>query len=335
MQKTILSGTTATGQLHLGNYLGALKPWVDMSNKMNDAVSLFFVADLHGITVPHNKDKLAAITRESAAAYIASGLDINKVILFAQSSVYQHPYLHWMLGSIAQMGQLKRMTQYKEKSNKVKDGASLNLFSYPVLQAADILMYKSTHVPVGEDQKQHVEFARDVAGGFNHLYGDVFPLPEPVIQAEGARIMSLRDGTSKMSKSAESDMSRINLVDDADMIAQKFRKAKSDSDALPTSDAECAGRPEAKNLMTIYSILSDVPMTEVYNQFGGKMFSELKSSLSDLAVEKMAPITAEMNRLLAHPDEIDKILKNGAERASEIAAPVLEEVKDKMGFISL
>lgn len=330
----IFSGMQPTNQLHLGNYLGALKNWVHMQ-QTTPHECIFCVVDLHAITMPHEVDKLAQSTREIAAAYIAAGIDPQKSIIFPQSAVAGHSQLMWLLATMTQMGKLNRMTQFKDKAGKNAEKAGLGLYSYPVLMAADILLYKATHVPVGEDQKQHLELAREVVGTFTHRFGEVFPEPEPIILAEGARIMSLRDGNAKMSKSAESDMSRINLIDDADTIVKKFKKAKSDPDLLPANEKECEGRPEAKNLLTIYSVMSDEPMESVYNQFGGKQFSELKSALADLAVEKLAPINNEMNRLLAHPDEIDKVLKNGADRAREIATPVLAEVQDKMGFIRL
>lgn len=330
----IFSGMQPTNQLHLGNYLGALKNWVTMQ-RTTEHECIFCVVDLHAITMPHDADKLAQSTREIAAAYIAAGIDPAKAIIFPQSAVAAHSQLMWLLATMTQMGKLNRMTQFKDKAGKNAEKAGLGLYAYPVLMAADILLYKATHVPVGEDQKQHLELAREVVGTFTHRFGEVFPEPEPIILAEGARIMSLRDGTAKMSKSADSDMSRINLTDDADTIAKKFKKAKSDPDALPSSEKECEGRPEAKNLLQIYAVMNDQSMEEVYNQFGGKQFSELKMALADLAVEKLSSITSEMTHLLANPDEIDKILKNGAERARDIAAPVLAEVQEKMGFIRL
>ncbi len=330
----IFSGMQPTNQLHLGNYLGALKNWVTMQ-KTTSHDCIFCVVDLHAITMPHDVDKLAQSTREIAAAYIAAGIDPQKSIIFPQSAVAQHSQLMWLLATMTQMGKLNRMTQFKDKAGKNAEKAGLGLYAYPVLMAADIILYKATHVPVGEDQKQHLELAREIVGTFSHRFGEVFPEPEPIILAEGARIMSLRDGTAKMSKSAESDMSRINLIDDADTIVKKFKKAKSDPDLLPANEKECENRPEASNLLTIYSVMSDEPMEGVYNRFGGKQFSDLKSALADLAVEKLAPINNEMNRLLAHPDEIDKVLKSGTERAREIAAPVLTEVQEKMGFIRL
>ena len=332
-QKTIVSGTRATGGLHLGNYIGALSQWVKMTNETEaDTRCFFFVADLHAITTPFDPKELAHHTREITAAYIAAGLDLSKVTLFAQSAVPHHPYLQWLFGSVAQMGWLKRMTQFKEKAGKKQEMASLALFAYPVLQAADVLVYKATHVPVGEDQKQHIELSRDIAGGFNHVYGEVFPLPKPIILKEGARIMSLRDGTSKMSKSAESDMSRINLLDDAETIAQKIRKAKTDMHPVPAAPEEYEDRPEAKNLLMIYSVLSAQSMSDVMAQYGGKQFSEFKPALADLAVEKLSPVTAEMTRLMNDPAEIDRVLVKGTETAAPIAAEVLEEAVRAMGF---
>lgn len=330
----IFSGMQPTNQLHLGNYLGALKNWVTMQ-RTTEHECIFCAVDLHAVTMPHDVNKLAQSTREIAAAYIAAGIDPNKAIIFPQSAVAEHSQLMWLLATMTQMGKLNRMTQFKDKAGKNAEKAGLGLYSYPVLMAADILLYKATHVPVGEDQKQHLELAREIVGTFTHRFGEVFPEPEPIILAEGARIMSLRDGAAKMSKSAESDMSRINLTDDADTIANKFKKAKSDADLLPFSDEECEDRPEAKNLLQIYAVMGEHKMDEVYKLFGGKQFSELKTALADLAVEKLTPITSEMSRLLDNPDEIDKILKNGAEKARAIAAPVLAEAQDAMGFIRL
>lgn len=332
-QKRIVSGTRATGALHLGNYIGALKQWISMTEAEKDADCLFFVADLHAITTPFDPKDLTLHTREITAAYLAAGLDINRVTLFAQSHVSAHPYLQWLLSSTAQMGWLKRMTQFKEKAGKKQEVASLALFAYPVLQAADVLVYQATHVPVGEDQKQHIELARDIANSFNHTYGEFFTLPEPIILKEGARIMSLRDGTSKMSKSAESDMSRINLTDDADTIRQKIRKAKTDMEPVPSHETECEGRPEAKNLLTIYSALSGQGSTEVMREHGGKNFSEFKAALSDMAVERLAPITSEMTRYMKDPAGIDRILAKGAEKAAALADPTLREAKKRMGFL--
>lgn len=330
----IFSGMQPTNQLHLGNYLGALKNWVTMQ-RTTAHECMFCVVDLHAITMPYDTGKLAQATREIAAAYIAAGIDPDKAIIFPQSAVAGHSQLMWLFATMTQMGKLDRMTQFKDKAGKNAEKAGLGLYSYPVLMAADILLYKATHVPVGEDQKQHIELAREIVGTFTHRYGELFPMPEPIILAEGARIMSLRDGASKMSKSAESDLSRINLTDDADLIVQKFKKAKTDAGAVPSSPDEWEDRPEARNLLMIYSVLSDEPMKDVFARFGGAQFSALKTALADLAVDKLAPITTEMNRLMAHPDEIDAILKKGAEKAQAIAAPVLKDVQDAMGFIRL
>lgn len=331
-EKTIVSGTRATGGLHLGNYIGALKPWVDMVEAEQEAGFFFFVADLHAITTPFDPNTLAHNTREIAAAYIAAGIDLSKVSLFVQSSVPQHPYLQWILSSVAQMGWLKRMTQFKEKAGKQQEQASLSLFSYPVLQAADVLLYQATQVPVGEDQKQHIEHARDIAGGFNHMYGEVFALPEPIIRQEGARVMSLRDGKKKMSKSEESDLSRINLIDDAETIAMKIRKAKTDAYPLPSSTEELEGRPEAKNLLSIYAVLSEQSMAQAMRDFGGKPFSEFKPALVEATVEKLAPVTREMSRLMADPGMIDATLSKGREQAMAVSGPVLEKAQNAMGF---
>lgn len=332
--KRYVSGIRATGGLQLGNYLGALKNWVRFSNE-TDAEFLFFVADLHAITTPYERENLADHTREIVACYIACGLDVNKAVLFPQSAVMEHAMLQWALASVTPLGWLNRMTQFKEKAGKQKDNASLGLYSYPVLQAADVLLYKGTHVPVGEDQKQHIELARDIAGAFNRFVGeDFFPLPEPLIVRESARIMSLRDGTKKMSKSDPSDMSRINLTDDADAIAQKIRKAKTDPLPVPESLENMEERAEAKNLITIYAALSDSSKEKVIEEFGGKPFSEFKTALADLCVSALGPIAGTMRRLLADPAEIDRILRSGADKAQAIATPVSQQAMKKLGFWS-
>ncbi len=331
MKRRILSGMQPTNRLHLGNYLGALKNWVALQRE--DYECLFCVVDLHAITLPYERDRLVEATREIAAAYIAAGIDPQKCTLFAQSSVPEHSQLMWLLATMAQMGKLERMTQFKDKAGKNAERAGLGLFAYPVLMAADILIYKATHVPVGEDQKQHLELARDLASTFNTRYGvDFFPQPEPQILAEGARVMSLRDGTQKMSKSAESDMTRINLTDDADAIANKIRKARTDADALPETLEGFEGRAEALNLITIYAALADMKRAEVIAQFAGKSFSQFKPELADMAVARLAPITARMNELLNDKAEIDRILATGGEKARAIAAPVLKDAMDIMGF---
>jgi tryptophanyl-tRNA synthetase len=334
MSKRILSCMQPTNRLHLGNYLGALRNWVKLQDEGSNEC-LYGIVDLHAVTVAHDPAQLAQSTREIAAAYIAAGVDPKKSYIFAQSSVPAHSQLCWLFTTQTPMGWLNRMTQFKEKAGKNKEKASVGLYSYPILMAADILIYKATHVPVGDDQKQHLELARDIAQKFNQDYAggdEFFPLPEPVITGEATRVMSLRDGSQKMSKSADSDMTRINLTDDADAIAQKIRKAKTDPDAVPANDKEAEGRAEAQNLIGIYAALSDRTKADVMNEFGGKQFSALKSALSDLAVEKLTPITSRMSELMANPAEIDAILKAGAEKANELAAPTLDETMKLMGF---
>lgn len=330
-KKRIFSGMQPTNRLHLGNYLGALKNWVDLQKQ--DYECLFCVVDLHAVTVPYERDHLTQATREIAAAYIAAGIDPDKCTLFAQSAVPGHSQLMWLLATMSQMGKLQRMTQFKDKAGKNAERAGLGLFAYPVLMAADILLYKATHVPVGEDQKQHLELARDIAATFNTRYGvDHFPQPEPQIMGAAARVMSLRDGTQKMSKSAESDMTRINLTDDADMIAQKIKKAKTDMEPLPETVERLEGRAEAANLVTIYAALAGISKEAVLAQFAGQNFSQFKPALSELAVESLTPITDRMNRLMQDHSEIDRILARGAEKANALAAPILRETMDIMGF---
>lgn len=330
--KRILSGMQPTSQLHLGNYLGALKNWVNFQND-KDAQRLYCVVDLHAITQPYEPKELAKATREMAAAYMAAGINPAKSEIFVQSHVPQHSQLMWLLATMAQMGKLERMTQFKDKAGKHKERAGLGLFSYPVLMAADILIYKATHVPVGEDQKQHLELARDLASTFNTRYGlEFFPQPEPVITGPAPRVMSLREGTKKMSKSDDSDMSRINLIDDADTIAKKIRKAKTDPEALPEKLSDLDGRPEALNLVTLYAALSDQTKEATLAQFAGKQFSEFKPAFIDLAVESLCPITQRMKGLLDDPAQIDKALEQGGENARDLAAPVLAETMKIMGF---
>ncbi|CAG0906439.1 unnamed protein product [Cyprideis torosa] len=325
-----------TNRLQLGNYLGALRNWVKLQDEdegKNEC--LYGVVDLHAITNGHDVNALANATRETAAAYIAAGVDPKRSYIFVQSSVPEHAQLNWLFSAITQMGKLERMTQFKDKAGKNAERASLGLFAYPVLMAADILIYKATHVPVGDDQKQHLELARDISSVFNEKYagGDVFfPLPEPVITGAATRVMSLRDGTQKMSKSATSDMTRINLTDDADLIAKKFKKAKTDQGNVPANEKEGEGRPEAMNLIGIYAALSDQSAEQVMAEFGGRQFSSLKTALSDLAVAKLSPITSRMTELMSDPTEIDSILKAGAEKARELAAPTLENTMKMMGF---
>ena len=327
----IFSGIQPTGNLHLGNYLGATRNWVGMQN---DYHCIFCIVDLHAITVPQDPAALRQSTREVTAAYIASGIDPANCIIFNQSTVSGHAELAWIFGCHAPMGWLNRMTQFKEKAGKKRDQAMVGLYSYPVLMAADILLYKATDVPVGEDQKQHLELARDIAGAFNRYYDqEFFPLPEPRIFGTATRVMSLRDGTSKMSKSDPSDFSRITFTDDGDAIADKIRRAKTDPEPLPSEAAGLENRPEADNLVGIYAALSGESVEQVLGTFGGKGFADFKKSLSDVAVSVLSPITGEMQRLLNDPAEIDAVLASGTERANAIAAPVLAEAKDIVGFL--
>lgn len=329
--KRILSCMQPTSHLHLGNYLGALKNWVSLQNE--GAECIYGVVDLHAITQPYEAGELAQATREIAAAYIAAGIDPEKSAIFVQSAVPAHSELMWLLATIAQMGKLERMTQFKDKAGKDAERAGLGLFAYPVLMAADILIYKATHVPVGEDQKQHLELSRDLAATFNTRFGkEFFPQPEPYITGPAPRVMSLKDGTQKMSKSAESDMSRINLTDDADTIAKKIKKAKSDADALPDNVKELEGRPEALNLVTLYAALAEQSKEDVLAEFAGKGFGDFKPAFADLAIEKLAPITSRMSELMADPSEIDRILAAGNEKANALAEPTIREVSKKMGF---
>jgi tryptophanyl-tRNA synthetase len=332
----VLSGMQPTNTLHLGNYLGALKNWVRMQAEMP---CLFCVVDMHAITAEAGygkPDELARATREVAAAYIAAGVDPKRTPIFNQGQVPEHAELAWIFNCVARLGWLDRMTQFKEKSGKHKERASVGLYTYPVLMAADILVYKATHVPVGEDQKQHLELSRDIAQKFNNDFAapDFFPLPEPVITGPATRVMSLRDGTRKMSKSEESDMSRINLTDDAEAIAGKIRRAKTDPHPLPDSKEGLKGRPEAENLINIYAALADKDQDAVIAEFADQQFSRFKQELADLTVAKIGPVTQEMRRLLSDPAEIDRILKSGAERARAIAIPVMAEVKKKVGFVA-
>tara|TARA_R110001592_G_scaffold79054_4_gene236782 strand:- start:9747 stop:10748 length:1002 start_codon:yes stop_codon:yes gene_type:complete len=330
--KRILSGMQPTSQLHLGNYLGALKNWVTFQ-EAGDAQCLYCVVDLHAITADYDQTQLANATREIAAAYLAAGIDPKKSSLFVQSHVPEHSQLMWLLATMAQMGKLERMTQFKDKAGKNAERAGLGLFAYPVLMAADILIYKATHVPVGEDQKQHLELTRDLAATFNTRYGvDFFPQPEPVITGPAPRVMSLRDGTQKMSKSADSDMTRINLTDTPDMIAKKIKKAKTDADPLPDNLADLEGRAEALNLVTLYAALADISKEDVVKQFAGQQFGAFKPALIDVAVDHLSPITARMNDLMDNPSQIDGFLQDGAEQARVIAADVLQEVQKIMGF---
>jgi tryptophanyl-tRNA synthetase len=328
----IFSGMQPTNQLHLGNYLGALKNWVALQHQ---AETLFCVVDLHAITVPQDPATLRNATREIAAAYIAAGINTETSTIFVQSHVRAHAELGWILGCLTPMGWLNRMTQFKEKAGKDREGAPLGLYAYPVLMAADILAYKATHVPVGEDQKQHLELARDIAGAFNRRYGvDFFPLPEPQILGEATRVMSLRDGTKKMSKSDPSDQSRIAMTDSPEAIAQKIRRAKTDPDVLPFAVEELAARPEADNLLTIYAALTDVSKADAVARFAGAQFSVLKAELADAAISVLGPIAARMNELMSDPAALDAILREGAEKANAIAGPVLAEAKGIVGFLA-
>lgn len=327
----VFSGVQPTGSLHLGNYLGALKKFVDLQD---DHDCIFCVVDLHAITLPVDPAALTDQTRQIAAAFMASGIDPEKSIVFAQSSVLAHSELAWILNCVARMGWVERMTQFKEKVGKDSERASVGLFTYPVLQAADILAYKATHVPVGEDQKQHLELSRDIADKFNRDFDapGFFPLPEPLIKGPGARIMSLKDGSKKMSKSDPSDLSRINLVDDADTIARKIKKARTDQDPIPGDEKGLEGRPEVDNLVGIYAALAGVTKADVLKEFEGKGFGDFKPALADVTVAHLSPITARYRDILADPAEIDRALAAGADKARAVAAPVMDEVRRIVGF---
>ncbi len=340
-QERVFSGVQPTGNLHLGNYLGAITKFVALQESHQ---CLYCVVDLHAITVWQDPKELAHNIREVTAAFIASGIDPKKHIIFNQSQVSGHAELAWVFNCVARMGWLNRMTQFKEKAGKHKENASVGLFTYPNLMAADILLYHATHVPVGEDQKQHLELSRDIAQKFNVDFKDAiiasgyedglfFPQPEPLIQGPATRVMSLRNGQNKMSKSDPSDMSRITMTDDADTIAKKIRKAKTDPDALPSQEDGLQDRPEAANLVGIYAALKGVSKQDVLTEFGGAQFSAFKPALAELAVEKVSPIGDEMRRLMDAPDELDAILKDGAQRAQKIAAPIMAKTKEIVGFI--
>jgi tryptophanyl-tRNA synthetase len=329
-----------TGSLHLGNYLGALKRFVEMQATHH---CLYCVVDLHAMTMPHDPDGLRETTRAVTAAFLACGIDPKRNIVFNQSRVAEHAELTWVFDCVARLGWLNRMTQFKEKAGKDRENASAGLYNYPVLMAADILVYRATHVPVGEDQKQHLELARDIAQKFNndfaasiaaHGHGDAFfPLPEPLIQGPATRVMSLRDGTKKMSKSDPSEFAHIALTDDADLIAQKIRRAKTDPEPLPSEVAGLAGRPEADNLVGIFAALADETKTDVLSRFGGGQFSTFKNALADLTVAKLAPIRGEILRLNTDPAHVDGVLADGADRARAIAKPIMDQVKDVLGLI--
>ena len=334
MNKRVVSGIQPTGNLHLGNYLGAIRNWVRMQDAMGAGDEcLFFLADLHAITVYNEPAALRANIREMAAAVIACGIDPERSTLFRQASVPAHAELCWLLNGTARIGWLNRMTQFKEKSGKNREGASVGLFAYPVLQAADVLLYKATHVPVGEDQKQHLELARDIAAKFNTDFEvELFTLPEPIIPPAAARIMSLRDGTAKMSKSDPSDMSRINLTDDTETIVQKIRKAKTDAEPLPDDPAALEGRAEARNLVGIYGALSDASPADVLRQYAGQGFGAFKPALAELLVETLRPIKTRLDQLNSDPAELDRLLAIGAGRATELAGPTLAGAYAALGL---
>ncbi|HIC59355.1 MAG TPA: tryptophan--tRNA ligase [Rhodospirillales bacterium] len=327
----IFSGIQPTGNLQLGNYLGALKNWVKLQH---DYECIYCVVDLHAITVWQEPKDLASNTREVTAGLIASGLDPKTNIIFNQSQVSQHSELAWIFSCVSRLGWLKRMTQFKEKAGKDQESASVGLYSYPNLMAADILIYKATHVPVGEDQKQHLELTRDIAHKFNNDFKvDFFPLPEPLILGNATRVMSLRDGTKKMSKSDPSESSRINMTDGPDEIARKIRKAKTDPDVLPADPKGLENRPEAANLFAVFSALSDKSVEEVCKRFEGAQFSKFKEDLTELAIEVLGPISMEMAKLVADPGYLDEVLADGSERARTIARPILDEVYDIVGLL--
>jgi tryptophanyl-tRNA synthetase len=326
----ILSGVQPSGDLHLGNYLGAIKNFVLLQKNYE---CFFCVVDLHAITVWQDPKIIAQKTREVTAAFIASGIDPNKNVLFAQSQVPQHAQLAWIFNCVARMGWLNRMTQFKDKAGKDKENVSVGLFSYPTLMAADILIYLATHVPVGEDQKQHLELTRDIAQKFNNDFQtDLFPIPEPLILGEATRVMSLRDGSKKMSKSDTSEYSRIMLNDNEDNIVQKIRKAKTDPLPLPTNFEEANKRPEAINLLTIFAGLNDVSTESVIKEYAGKDFSQFKKDLTELSISKISPISKEMKKLMEDSSYLDKIMKLGKEKAISVAEPVLNQVYDLIGF---
>ncbi|WP_164659471.1 tryptophan--tRNA ligase [Tropicibacter sp. Alg240-R139] len=329
----VFSGIQPSGGLTLGNYLGAIKRFVDMQGPEFETV--YCMVDLHAITAKFlEPDALRKNTRELCAGFIAAGIDPEQSILINQSQVPEHAQLGWIFNCVARMGWMQRMTQFKDKAGKNAQNQSLGLFAYPALMAADILIYHATHVPVGEDQKQHVELTRDIAAKFNHDYGvDFFPMAEPVIEGAATRVMSLRDGSKKMSKSDPSDASRINMTDDADAIAKKIRKAKTDPDALPSEVKGLEERPEARNLVNIYAALNEQSVDQVLADVGGKQFGAFKPMLAELAVAKLSPISTEMARLMNEPDEIDRILTRGSERARVITAPILRQTYDIVGMV--
>ena len=333
MSKKIFSGVQPSGNLHLGNYLGAIKNFVNLQNEKNNQC-VYCVVDLHAITVKQNPQELKDSIRETTATFLASGLDYKRSIIFNQSSVPAHSEGSWILSCIARMGWLNRMTQFKEKAGKDKEKASVGLYIYPILMASDILLYDSTHVPVGEDQKQHLELTRDIAQKFNIEFScpNFFTAPEPLIQKTFARIMSLKDGKKKMSKSDPSDLSRVNLNDSKDVIINKIKKAKTDDKSMPEDNKNLNQRPEIENLLGIYSSLADQKIEKTINEFSGKNFSEFKTKLSEMVVEKISPISTEINKLQEDKEFIDKILRDGSERANEIASKKVNKLKKIVGF---
>jgi tryptophanyl-tRNA synthetase len=336
----VFSGVQPTGSLHLGNYLGALKRFVGMQATHH---CLYCVVDLHAMTMPHDPTQLRDATRAVTAAFLACGIDPKRNIVFNQSRVAEHSELAWVFDCVARVGWLNRMTQFKEKAGKDRENASAGLYNYPVLMAADILVYRATHVPVGDDQKQHLELSRDIAQKFNNDFADsiaayghgeaFFPLPEPLIQGPATRVMSLRDGTKKMSKSDPSEFAQIALTDDSDAIAQKIRRAKTDPEPLPSEVAGLKNRPEADNLVGIFAALGDETKADVLRRFGGGQFSTFKNALADLTVAKLEPIRSEILRLNAAPAHVDQVLADGAQRARAIATPIMDQVKDVLGLI--
>lgn len=329
----VFSGIQPSGGLTLGNYLGAIKRFVDMQDD-GRFETVYCMVDLHAITVWQDPQDLRRNTRELCAGFIAAGIDPTKSILFNQSQVPEHAQLAWVFNCVARMGWMMRMTQWKDKAGKNTENASLGLFGYPALMASDILIYHATHVPVGEDQKQHLELTRDIATKFNNDFGvNFFPITEPVIEGAATRVMSLRDGMKKMSKSDPSDMSRLNMTDNTDALAKKIKKAKTDADPLPDNLEGLTGRPEARNLVNIYAALNDTTPQQVIDEFAGQQFGNFKPKLADLVVAKLSPISSEMSRLMNEPGEIDKILKRGAHRGRELAAPILQKTYDIVGML--
>jgi len=329
--RRIFSGIQPTGNLHLGNYLGAIQNWVKLQDEFE---CIYCVVDLHAITVPQDPKELTQSTREVAASVLAAGINPTTSILFNQSQVPQHAELAWIFNCVARLGWLNRMTQFKEKAGKNRENATVGLYAYPTLMAADILAYKATHVPVGDDQKQHLELTRDIAQAFNAMFGEeFFPLPEPQIFGKATRVMSLRDGNAKMSKSDPSEYSRITMRDDADTIMTKIKKAKTDPEPLPSEEDGLKDRPEAKNLVSIYAALAETSTDDVLREFGGQGFGVFKPALADVAISKLAPITDQMNIYMQDPAQIDAILKDGAERAHTIAQPIMADIRRLTGFL--